>query len=334
MLRLSSCHCKHVLSLFAGMLAVCLSWLLFAAGPSYSSSTVSDILSVPASLDTSLSAPPGDPTLRPPPKHPRANQSRFLDVLPRPQREPSLKPPLIPLGLGSPTTPKHPTRMGGRAPQSGMSSFQPGQQHVPLDGGEGRGVEEGLPASPQPVRSHLTMGIMQQDEERRASNAQAETSSSPPTGTATTNRQKELSLHSSLKGNSSRAAHQQKAAAGSLTPFELASQEFPEEQGPASPHDSENHSGNLSITGAQGEAHCDDKAATRPLNGKPAHPVPVPQSCAIRSSASLADLRQHDGQAGGFIEGSSSEAEERLQQTLQSIKFVSLHHTFLLFSGT
>ena len=311
------------------MLATCSSTCLFAAGQSHSSSTVTDILSVPPSLDTSLSAPPGDPTLRPPPKHP-SNKSRFVDLPPSFGRGASLKPPLIPLGPGSPTTPKHPTRMG-RAPQSGMSSFQPGQQ----PGEEGWGPEEGLPASPQLVRSHLTMGIMQQDEERRASNAQAETSSSPPRGTATTNhsssRQKEL-FHSSLEGSSSRAAQQRKATAGSLTPFELASRDFLEEQGPASPHDSGNHNGSLSSIGAQREIHCGDKAATRLLNGKSAHSISAPQSCGRRSSASLADLRQHDSQEGGLVGGSSSEAEERLRHTLRFAKCVPLYCTVPLCS--
>ena len=224
----------------------------------------------------------------------------------------------------------------GRTPQSGVSSFQPGQQRVALDGGEGWGPEEVSPASPRPVRSHLTMGIMQQDEERRASNAQAETSSSPPRGTAATNhsssRQKELRCHSSLEGSSSMAAQQQKATAGSLTPFELASRDFLEEQGPTSPRNTRKHNGRLSSTGAQREIHCGDKAATRLSNGKSAYPVSLPQSCGRRSSASLADLSQHDSQEGGLIGGSSSEAEERLQHTLQFVRYVSLYCTVLLCS--
>ena len=250
-----------------------------------------------------------------------------MDAPPSPNRGGSLKPPLIPLHPGSPTTPKHPTQMGNRNPQPGIPSFQPGQQRVSLGGSEGWKPEEGPPASPQPARSHLTMGLMQQDEERRASNAQAETSSSPPRGPAAMNhsssRHRELNSHSSLEGSPSRAAQQQKATAWPLTPFELASREFPQEQGPASPHESESCNQRLASTGAQRD-HCDGQAAIRHLNGKPAHPVSVPQSCGRRSSAGLAELGQHDGLEGGLIGGSSSEAEERLQRTLQFVKCVSL----------
>ena len=291
------------------------------------------MLSVPASLNTSPSAPPGDPTLRPPPKHPYS-KSRFLDVPSSPKGGTSLKPPLSPLGPASPTTPKQPTQTGGRSPQSGISSFLPGRQRVLLDAGEGCGVEQGLPASLQPVHSHLTMGIMQQDEERRASNAQAETSSSPPRGPAATHhspsRQKELNTPSSPEGSFSRSAQQQKATAGPRTPFELASWKFSEEQGAASPHHWENHNGSLSSAGAQRESHCDGKAATRHLNGKLAHPVSVPESCGRRSLASLPDLSQQDGQKEGLIGGSSSEAEKRLRQTLRIPKYVSLSCTILL----
>lgn len=285
---------------------------------------------MPASLNTSPSAPPGDPTLRPPPKHP-SSKSRFLDVPPSPKGGTSLKPPLSPLGPASPTTPKQPTQTGGRSPQSGISSFLPGRQRVSLDAGEGWGTEQGLPASLQPVRSHLTMGIMQQDEERRASNAQAETSSSPPAATHhSPSRQKELNTPSSPEGSFSRSAQQQKAAAGPRTPFELASWKFSEEQGAASPHRWENHNGSLSRTAAQTESHCNGKAATRHLNGKLTHPVSVPESCGRRSSASLPDLSQQDGQKEGLIGGSSSEPEKRLRQTLRIPKYVSFSCTALL----
>lgn len=285
-------------NLFYYFLLLCI--LFSGAGPAHSSSTVTDILSVPAALDTSLSAPPGDPTLRPPPKHPSC-RSRFQDMPPSPKGGSSLKPPLIPLGLGSPTTPKHPSRMGSRHPHSGIPSFQQDSQQGSLDVGEEWWAGEGSSASPQPVRSHLTVEIMQQEEERRASNAQAETSSSPSERPAVTNH-----CLSSLKGSSSRAAHQPKATAGHLTPFELASQEFIEDHSQAK-------------RAGQSEAHSDDRLTTPLASGKPADPLAAPHSNGRRG---LAEVSQHDGQEPEPIGGSSSEADERLIHIVQAAKCV------------
>ena len=287
-------------------------FILFSgAGPAHSSSTVTDILSVPAALDTSLSAPPGDPTLRPPPKQAPSSKSRFQDMPPSPKGGSSSKPPLIPLGLGSPTTPKHPSRMGSRHPQSEIPPFQQGGQQGSHDVGEGWWAGEGSPASPQPVRSHLTVEIMQQEEERRASNAQAETSSSPPGRPAVTN--------SSPKGSSSRAAHQQKATPGPLTPFQLASQEFLEEHSQAKRESS---------TGGASETHSDDRASMALTSGKPASQVAAPQSSGRHGSV---EVSQQDGQEPEPIGGSSSEANERLIHILQAAKCV---HFAVILCGT
>lgn len=304
-----------------------------ATGPSFSSSTVTDILSVPPSLDTSLSAPPGDPTLTPPEHSP--SKSRFFDS--RPKLKSSLKPPLMPRmlasdepltppGLRSPTTPHFP-RMGSETPQSSVPPFQTGEG-VSLDVGV-KGIAQVGSCTPQTARSHLTSDLaaaMQQEEDRRASNAKAESSSSP-TRTCTFNdsSSRQAELHSSPIGNSnSRAAHQQKATPALSTPFQLASQKLLDEQGPPSPPQPPSLlEGAVSSTAGEHSLLASGKASEAQCNGTAAYPASLSQNGDRHGPAGKVELSQHDGQGMGSARGVD---EDRLLHTLQALKgCVSLH---------
>ncbi|KAL3140747.1 hypothetical protein ABBQ32_005301 [Trebouxia sp. C0010 RCD-2024] len=275
---------------------------------SFSSSTVTDILSVPPSLDTSLSAPPGDPTLIPiPSKHPNI-KSRFLE---KPSNlKPSLKPPLMPRtlesdgpltphGLGCPTTPKHSPTMGRHAPQPWEPSFQ--GRDISLCVGAEEGSQAGS-CAPQPARSHLTIDLaaaMQQEEDRRASNAQAESSSSPTKSAAANDSPSRQTEVLSSPIGTTRAAHQQKATPALITPFQLASQSCLDEQGPASPPEPFSHKGVAPRTAGQHTVSSGSKADTARSNENAAWPVSVSQNGDRHIPVGRAELSQPGGCGAG-----------------------------------
>lgn len=288
-----------------GMLLASVCCFLLNAGPSYSSSTVTDILSVPASLDTSLSAPPGDPTLTPlqkqSPRKSKLNPARSLDKPPLAPKALLTDEPLTPLGLGSPTTPVTPTRMGIPSPKSeiGFWDRQDASYAKHADMLDVR-AQHGS-SSVHPARSHLTTdlaAVKQQEEERRASNAQAESSSSPAKAVAASQSARQSRLahgasgssmaangqKASVKGSSPSEAKGQKATAAGSTPFELASQKFLQEQGPVS--------------------------TTSNFHSSTSH-------TAGKASAKHA---QHAEEELEPIAGSCSEAEDRLIHTLEALR--------------
>ena len=282
---------------------------LLTAGPSYSSSTVTDILSVPASLDTSLSAPPGDPTLTPsqqqPPRKSKLNPSRSLDKPPLAPTTLLTDEPLTPLGPGSPT---HPVNLKSNGVPSLKSEigFQNRQDdcHATHDIMLEFRAQYGS-SSFQPACSHLTKdlaAVKQQEEERRASNAQAETSSSPAKGVTAghlTRHNRPNFAHcpavsstaarqtASAMGTSPSGAKGPVATAAGSTPFELASQRFLQEHGAVS---------------------------TAPKSQS------LTSHTADKTRAKHAQRAQHADEELEPIGGSSSEAEGRLVHTLQALR--------------
>ncbi len=218
------------------------------AGPAYSSSVVTDILSVPCNMDTSLSAPPGDPTFTLTPKHPssksRLNPSKTLDKPPLAPKPLVTDEPLTALGLGSPNAANH-THAGLTKDQASKSGRPGAHNHastssagLPLkDAASSTQVRvkpgdanSGGPHAVPTARSHLTEDLaaaMQQEEERRASHSQAESSSSSPA--------RRNGFLSKLVGGSGKGKGSSQEQKLPTTPFELASQQFLGEQGPASP---------------------------------------------------------------------------------------------------
>ncbi len=280
------------------------------AGPSHSTSLVTDILSVPANMDTSLSAPPGDPTFTLTPKQPagksRLNPSKTLDKPPLAPKPLVTDEPLTSFGMGSPgglSKPSHALTKdrGGKsgnlesaaeASTSPLSAHQAAAASSAQTTGQRSGSQSHSPAS---ARSHLTEDLaaaMQQEDERRASHAQAGSSSASP---AKTRRNGFLSklVGSSNDGKGSSGQQQPPS-----TPFQLASQQFLEEQGPASPDLEPATNG----TAPHGSSHATDVHS--------AGPAP---------STDVDQQAQHGQRKDEHIGGSPSEVADRLISSLQGL---------------
>ena len=277
-----------------------------AAGPSHSTSLVTDILSVPANMDTSLSAPPGDPTFSLTPKHPagksRLNPSKTLDKPPLAPKPLVTDEPLTSFGLGSP---------GGRSETSHALTKDRGGKSASLDS-VAEASTSPLPAAassaqtsrrrssspshtPASARSHLTEDLaaaMQQEEERRASHAQAGSSSSSP---AKTRRNGFLSKLVGSSNDGKGSSGQQQLPS---TPFQLASQQFLEEQGPASPDLEPATNG----TARHGSSHADGIQSADPV-----------------LSTDVDQQAQHGQRKDEHIGGSPSEVADRLISSLQGL---------------
>ena len=289
----------------------------FNAGPSHSTSLVTDILSVPANMDTSLSAPPGDPTFTLTPKHPagksRLNPSKTLDKPPLAPKPLVTDEPLTSFGLGSPgglskTSHALTKDRGGKsgslesvaeASTSPLSAHKAAAANSAQTSGQRSGSNTSSQSlSPASARSHLTEDLAaakQQEEERRASHAQAGSSSSSP---AKTRRNRFLSKLVGSSNDREGSSGQQQPAS---TPFQLASQQFLEEQGPASPHLEPAING----TAPHGSTHAN--------NVQSAGPAP---STDVDQQAKQA---QHGQRKDEHIGGSPSEVADRLINSLQGL---------------
>ena len=279
------------------------------AGPSHSTSVVKDILSVPATMDTSLSAPPGDPTFTLTPKHPagksRLNPSKTLDKPPLAPKPLVTDEPLTSFGMGSPGGLSKISRAltKDRGGKSGSLDTVAEASTSPLAAAASSAQTSGQRSSsqshsPASARSHLTEDLAaatQQEEERRASHAQAGSSSSSP---AKTRRNGFLSklVGSSDDGKGSSGQQQPPS-----TPFQLASQQFLEEQGPASPDLEPATNG----TAPHGSSHADGVQS--------ADPAP---STDVDQQAKQA---QHGQRKDEHIGGSPSEVADRLINSLQGL---------------
>ncbi len=279
------------------------------AGPSHSTSLVTDILSVPANMDTSLSAPPGDPTFTLTPKHPagksRLNPSKTLDKPPLAPKPLVTDEPLTSFGLGSPgglSKTRH-ALTKDRGGKSGSLDSVAEASTSPLaaaascaqTSGRHSGSQSHSPVSP---RSHLTEDLaaaMQQEEERRASHAQAGSSSSSATKT------RRNGFLSKLVGSSNDAKGSNGQQQPPSTPLQLASQQFLEEQGPASPDLEPVTNG----TAPHGSSH-----ANGVQSACPAPSTDVDQQ---------AKQAQHGQQEDEHIGGSPSEVADRLISSLQGL---------------
>ncbi|DBB18003.1 TPA: hypothetical protein ACH3X3_003000 [Trebouxia sp. C0006] len=272
--------------------------------PSHSTSLVTDIL--PANMDTSLSAPPGDPTFSLTPKHPagksRLNPSKTLDKPPLAPKPLVTDEPLTSFGLGSP---------GGRSKTSHALTKDRGGKSASLDS-VAEASTSPLPAAassaqtsrrrssspshtPASARSHLTEDLaaaMQQEEERRASHAQAGSSSSSP---AKTRRNGFLSKLVGSSNDGKGSSGQQQLPS---TPFQLASQQFLEEQGPASPDLEPATNG----TARHGSSHADGIQSAGPV-----------------LSTDVDQQAQHGQRKDEHIGGSPSEVADRLISSLQGL---------------
>lgn len=275
-----------------------------AAGPSHSTSLVTDIL--PANMDTSLSAPPGDPTFSLTPKHPagksRLNPSKTLDKPPLAPKPLVTDEPLTSFGLGSP---------GGLSKTRHALTKDRGGKSASLDS-VAEASTSPLPAAassaqtsrrrssspshtPASARSHLTEDLaaaMQQEEERRASHAQAGSSSSSP---AKTRRNGFLSKLVGSSNDGKGSSGQQQLPS---TPFQLASQQFLEEQGPASPDLEPATNG----TARHGSSHADGIQSAGPV-----------------LSTDVDQQAQHGQRKDEHIGGSPSEVADRLISSLQGL---------------
>ncbi|KAL0028584.1 hypothetical protein WJX79_003521 [Trebouxia sp. C0005] len=277
--------------------------------PSHSTSLLTDILSVPASMDTSLSAPPGDPTFTLTPKHPagksRLNLTKTLDKPPLAPKPLVTDEPLTSFGLGSPggvgqSSHAIPKDRGGKsgsldsvaeASESPLSTHQAAAGSAQTSGQR----SDSQSHSPASAHSHLTEDLaaaMQQEEERRASHAQAESSSSSP---AKTHRNGFLfKLVGSSNDGKGSSGQQQPAS----TPFQLASQQLLQEKGPASPDLEPATNG----TEPHGFSHADDVQSADPV-----------------LSTDVDQQAQHDQQKHEHIGGSPSEVADRLINSLQGL---------------
>jgi len=284
------------------------------AGPSHSTSLVTDILSVPANMDTSLSAPPGDPTFTLTPKQPagksRLNPSKTLDKPPLAPKPLVTDEPLTSFGMGSPgglsktshAIPKDRGSKSGSLDSVAEASTSPLSAHqaaAAASSGQTSGQRSSSPShSPASARSHLTEDLaaaMQQEEERRASHAQAGSSSSSPAKT------RRNGFLSKLVGSSNDAKGSSGQQQPPSTPFQLASQQFLEEQGPASPDLEPATSG----TAPHGSSH-----ANGVQSAGPAPSTDVDQQ---------AKQAQHGRQKDEHIGGSPSEVADRLISSLQGL---------------
>lgn len=307
------------------------------AGPSHSTSLVTDILSVPANMDTSLSAPPGDPTLTLTPRQPgsksRLKPSKTQDKPPLAPRPLVTDEPLTTLGLGSPDGLSQMSHgvVADRASKSGRQTDSDAEASTSSSSPHAQVASSNMMSTPQhsgdssksnhaapTARSRLTEDLaaaVQQDEERRASNAQAESSlSSPATATKPSGRNGFLSrlVGSSNKGTGSNGQQQ-----APVTPFELASQQFLEEQEPVSsvqqpatmPHSSE------SGRDAQLPSHATGPGADE--QGQQAKRAPHGQQAEHAQHGQQAKHAQHGQAEGEPIGGSPAEVANRLKSSLQ-----------------
>ena len=209
---------------------------------------MTDVLSVPASIDTSLSAPPGDPTLtlsqKDIPSKSRLNPFKTLDKPPLLPKPLVTDEPLTALGLGSPGGSSHisaalPQDTPGSSGRINFTSEGSAALSSLHDKDNTAGSASCTTQQGPTARSHLTEDLAaatQQEEDRRASHAQAESSSCSPAGAKQpAGRNGFLSkLVGSSSGSSKQVTPMQ---ARGNTPFELASQQFLQEQGAASPND-------------------------------------------------------------------------------------------------
>ena len=276
------------------------------AGPSHSTSLVTDILSVPANMDTSLSAPPGDPTFTLTPKHPagksRLNPFKTLDKPPLAPKPLVTDEPLTSFGMGSPgglskTSHALTNNRGGKSGSRDLAaeaSTSPSSAHqaAAASSAQTSGQRSSSQShSPTSARSHLTEDLaaaLQQEEERRASHAQAGSSSSSPA------KPRRNGFLSKLVG-SGNGGQQQPAS----TPFQLASQQFLEEQGPAGPDQEPTTDG----TKPHGSSHAGGVQSAGPVLST--------------DDDQQAKQAQHGRQRDEHIGGSPSEVADRLISSLQ-----------------
>ena len=255
-------------------------------------------MSVPANLDTSLSAPAGDPTLkfpdRPVPRTSRLSPCRSIVKPPLPSQPLVSDEPLVPLGLGSPTTPDASSKTGPSGQKLGTGSSLGDQYDSPPAQNEVKPDAWGEcgPSSSQAVCSHLTADLQAarlQEEERRASNAEAgSSSSSPAKPAAATGAIRGDGVLSALSGSISG----NKPHCDSTTPFELASRRLLKEQQPGKSEGAPNLQGlSLHEAGGSGPQH-----------------------------AKQAQHAHHGRQEEYPIGDSSSKAEDRLRHALQPIR--------------
>ena len=257
-------------------------------------------------MDTSLSAPPGDPTLTLTPRHPagksRLNPSKALDKPPLAPKPLVTDEPLTSFGLGSPggfskmshALTKDRGGKSGSLDSVAEASTSPlaAAASSPQTSGQHSGSQSHSPAS---ARSHLTEDLaaaMQQEEERRASHAQAGSSSSGPAKT------RRNGFLSKLVGSSNDGKGTSGQEQPPSTPFQLASQQFLEEPGPASPDLEPATSG----TAPHGSSHANVLQSANPV-----------------LSTDVDQQAQHGQRKDEHIGGSPSEAADRLISSLQGL---------------
>lgn len=275
-------------------------------------------------MDTSLSAPPGDPTFTLTPRQPgsksRLKPSKTLDKPPLAPRPLVTDEPLPTLGLGSPDGLSQMSNgvITDRGSKSGRqidsdaeastSSASPHAQFAssnmtstPQHSGDSSNSNHAAPTA----RSRLTEDLaaaVQQDEERRASNAQAESSlSSPATAMKPSGRNGFLSM---LVGSSDKGTGSNGQQQAPVTPFELASQQFLGEQGSVKSAEQPATSGNM--------PHSSE-------NGRDAQLLSHATGPDADEQAQQAKLAQRGQAEGEPIGGSPAEVAHRLKSSLQGL---------------